>query len=214
VKQCRIVIADDHSIVREGLKGLIQKEPQLSIVGEAENGEELLAVLDTLPSDLVVMDIAMPKMDGLTALKEIKHKHPKIKVLIFSMLKDFEHFEHARLHGALGYLAKDDAGEELLKAIKMVRRGKKYVSPSVTTVLAGRQMRSLESGDSPSLEILTKREKQILQLVATGMPNKNIAAALHISIHTVENHRANLSNKLGLKNTASLVKYALAKGLV
>lgn len=214
MNHCRIVVADDHSIVREGLKGLIHQEPQLKVVGEAKNGKELLALLNALKCDLVVMDIAMPEMDGLSALKEIKRSYPGLKILIFSMLKDYEHFEHARAHGALGYLAKDDAGEELVKAIKTVLQGKNYVSPSVTTLLAGRQLRSIENGKSPSLEILTKRERQVLELIAKGMANKNIAAALKISIHTVENHRAHLSDKLGLKNTAALVKYAMAKGLV
>lgn len=211
---CRIIIADDHSIVREGLKGVIQQEPPLKVVGEAANGKELLALLGTLKCDLVVMDIAMPEMDGLTALKEIKRRHPGVKVIIFSMLKDYEHFEHARAHGASGYLAKDDAGDELVRAIKTVLQGKNYVSPSVTTLLAGRQLRAMENGESPSIEILTKREKQVLELVAKGLANKNIAAELKISIHTVENHRAHLSDKLGLKNTAALVKYAMAKGLV
>jgi DNA-binding NarL/FixJ family response regulator len=209
----RIIIADDHNVVREGLKALIKKDPLLRVVGEAGNGNELLAQLKSTPCDLVVIDIAMPEMDGLSALKGIKRNYPNLKVLMFSMLKDYEHYKNARLHGASGYLAKDDTGDELITAINSVLKGNNYVSSSVTTLLAERQMRSLEYGEYPSLEILTKREKQVLELIAKGKANKNIAAKLKISIHTVENHRAHLSEKLGLNNTASLVKYALAKGL-
>ena len=209
----KIIIADDHNVVREGLKVLIKKDPQLRVVGEAGNGEELLVILKSVPCDLIIVDIAMPEMDGLSALKEIKRLYPRLKVLMLSMLKDYEHFKNARIHGASGYLAKDDAGDELITAIKSVLKGKNYVSSSVTTLLAERQIRSLENGEYPSLEILTKRERQVLRLIAKGLANKNIAAKLKISVHTVENHRAHLSDKLGLNNTASLVKYAIAKGL-
>jgi len=214
MNRCRVVIADDHSVVREGLKVLINKDPCLKVVGEADNGEKLLALLNSKKCDLAIVDIAMPEMDGLTALKEIKRKYPKLKVLVLSMLKDYEHFKRAKAYGASGYLAKDEAGGELITAINTVQKGNNYVSPSVTTLLAERQMRYMENGEAPSFEILTKREKQVLKLVAKGDPNKKIASDLKISIHTVENHRAHLSDKLGLKNTASLVKYAISKGLI
>ena len=213
MSSCRIIIADDHSIVREGLKGLIENEPGLKIVGEAGNGIELIARLKSIKCDLIIIDIAMPEMDGLAAIKEIRRKYPRLKILVLSMFVDYEHFEHARVLGASGYLAKDEAGDELLSAIKMILSGKRYVSPSVTTLLAERQLRSIEDSEYPSIEILTKRERQILKLIASGMANKNTASELKISIHTVENHRAHLSEKLGLKNTASLVRYAIAKGL-
>jgi DNA-binding NarL/FixJ family response regulator len=160
----RIIIADDHSVVREGLKVLIKKNPRLNIVGEAGNGIELLAQLKSKPCDVAIVDIAMPEMDGLAALKEIRRVYPGVKVLMLSMLKDYEHFRTARVNGAAGYIAKDDAGDELIAAIDSVA-------------------------------------------------NKNIASKLKISIHTVENHRAHLSDKLGLNNTASLVKYAIEKGI-
>lgn len=209
----RIIIADDHCIFREGLKTFIQREPDWSVVGEAENGLELLQMLKSLTCDLIIMDITMPEMDGLTALKEVKRMYPEIKVLMLSLMKDYEHFEQAKIFGASGYLAKDDAGEDLIPAIKKIMRGKLHISSSVTNLLAERQLRSMDDGESPSLEILTKRERQVLQLIAKGMTNKEVGCELKISVHTVENHRAHLLEKLGLKNAVSLVKFAISKGL-
>lgn len=214
MKEYAIVLADDHGILREGLKGLLSKQPGLRVVAEAKNGRELLAILKTTACDLAIIDIAMPHIDGLTALEEITRTHPNVRVLILSMLNDFEHFSRAKALGAWGYLAKEDAGDELIHAVEKIRSGKMYVSPSVTTLLAERQLHLMESGNAASIEILTKREKQVLELIAHGKANKQIALELKISIHTVENHRAHLSEKLGSKNTASLVKFAIEKGLV
>ncbi|MBF0408082.1 MAG: response regulator transcription factor [Candidatus Riflebacteria bacterium] len=211
---CKIVLADDHRIFREGLKSLLQTDPGLNVVGEAQSGIELLKLLKSVECDLAVVDIAMPEMDGLTALKEIKCRYPQIKVLILSMLNDYSHFLQAKTLGASGYLAKEDAGDDFIRAIDKIQKGKMYVSPSVMTLLAERQVHIMESEGTPSLEILTKREKQILGLITKGLSNKNIAAELTISIHTVENHRAHLLEKLNIKNTASLVKYAIGKGLI
>jgi len=214
MSNCRIIVADDHSVVREGVKSLINSQPGFEIVGEAKNGKEVLHILESLTVDLVVADISMPEMDGLTVLKEIKRKYPQIKVLILSMIKDYEHLEHARIHGASGYLSKDDAGDELIPAINAIINGKNYISPSMTNLLAERQLCSMDKGVYPSFEFLTKREKQVLELIARGMANKEISAELKISVNTVENHRAHLCDKLGLKTTAALVKCAIAKGLV
>lgn len=212
--ECKIILADDHAILRTGLKSLINKEPRFKVVGEAGDGEALLAQLKSIKADLIVVDLSMPRMDGLAAIKEIRHKFPRIKILVLTMQKDHEHFKHAMMYGAHGFLLKDDAYEQLILAIKMILKGKKFISPSVATLETERFIRSLDETDVPSLEILSKREKEILKLVAQGLPNKTIAVKLKISIRTVETHRANLSNKLGIKNTAGLVKYALAKGLL
>lgn len=209
----KIIIADDHTFVRVGLKELINKDPDLIVVAEAKNGQELLDILTNKKCDLVVMDISMPQMDGVTAIKEIHQEYPQLNILILSMLKDYAHFHEVMDHGASGYMVKDDAPDQLVFAIKTILRGKKHVSPLVTTMLADREIRSLDEA-VPSLEILTKREKQILTLIAQSTPNKNIAAKLKISIRTVEHHRANLTDKLGFKDPASLVKYAMAKGLI
>lgn len=210
----KIILTDDHAVVREGLKNLIQKDPSLTVIAEAQDGQELMDLLQSLKCDLIIMDISMPNKDGVTALKEIRRKYPKAKVLILSMLKDFQHFEEVMRHGASGYMVKDDAPDQLLLAIKTIIRGNKFVSPSVSKVLVDRQLRSVDDGEVPSLEILTKREQQVLIMIAKGLANKNIAAKLKLSIRTVEHHRANLTDKLGLKTPAALVKYAIDKGIV
>lgn len=210
----KIILADDHAILRAGLRSLINKEPAFKVAGEAGDGEELLDQLESIKADLIVMDLSMPRMDGLAAIKEIRQKFPKIKILVLTMQKDHEHFKRAMMYGANGFLLKDDAYEQLVLAVKMILKGKKFVSPSVATLETERFIRSLDETDAPSLEILSKREKEILKLVARGLPNKAIAVRFKISIRTVETHRANLTNKLGIKNTAGLVKYALSKGLL
>jgi DNA-binding NarL/FixJ family response regulator len=208
----KIIIADDHTFVRVGLKELINKDPDLNVIAEAKNGRELLNLLDNKKCDLAVVDISMPEMDGVSAIRVIREAYPLTKILVLSMLRDYAHFHEVMSHGASGYIVKDDAPEELVLAIKSILKGKKFISPSVSSMLTDREVRSLDEA-VPSLEILTRREKQILTMIAKGMPNKNIAAQLKISIRTAEHHRANLTYKLGLKDTASLIKYALAKGL-
>ncbi len=210
----KIILADDHAVVRVGLKDLIQKDPTLTVVAEAQDGQELIDLLPSRQFDLIVMDISMPNKDGLTALKEIRRKYPKAKVLILSMLKDFQHFQEVMRRGASGYIVKDDAADQLVLAIKTILLGKRFVSPSVSKMLVDRQLRSVDAGEDPSLGILTNREKQVLVMIAKGMANKNIAAKLRISIRTVEHHRANLTDKLGFKTPAALVHYAISKALI
>lgn len=214
MKECRIILADDHNILRDGLKSILAKYPEWKVVGEAKNGNDLLEMLKTVTCGMVILDIAMPGMDGLTALKEIKSHYPHIKVLMLSMLNDFTHFEKAKSFGASGFMSKEDAGDELPWAIEKILGGKMYVAPSVNKLLAERQLRLMENDNSPSVEVLTKREKQVLCMIAQGMTNKDIALDLKISVHTVENHRANLSEKLGSKNVAFLVQFAIEKGLI
>ena len=210
----RIFLADDHEIFRQGLVSLIEKDHDLTIAGQAKDGEDLLAQLKNVKCDVVVTDLSMPNMDGLAAIKAIRKKYPKIKILILTMLKDYEHFKHAMGSGASGYLLKDDAFDQLSMAIKLIMRGKKYVSPSVSAMETDRLLRSIDEAEDPSSDILTKRESQILKCVTSGLANKNIASKLKISIRTVEAHRTNLSNKLGIKTTAGLVKFAISKGLI
>jgi DNA-binding NarL/FixJ family response regulator len=210
----RIILADDHEMLRAGLKGLLDKEPDFKVVAQAADGEQLLEKLSTVKVDCVVMDLSMPNLDGLATLKEIKKRFPKVKCLVLTMQKDQEHFKSAMANGATGYILKDNAFDLLVMAIKMVMKGKSYISPAISDLIAEQYVRSVKDGDMPSLEILTAREKEILKLVAQGHANKNIAAKLKISIRTAETHRSRLIHKLGLKTTASLVKYALAKGLI
>ena len=214
MNEYKIILADDHSLFREGVKSLLAKDTDLKVVAEVKNGKDLLSRLQSVECDLVIMDIAMPEMDGLTALVEVKRKFPQVKVLVMSMLNDFSHFEQAKAHGASGYISKDDAGDELLRGIAAVRKGKMFVSPTIMTVLGERQIHLLEDGKNPSVETLTKRERQVLGLIVRGMTNKCIGEKLGISIHTVENHRAHVFEKLGFKSVASLVKFAMEKGIL
>src|SRR5208283_2429279 len=210
----RIILADDHEILRAGLKSLLDKEPDFKVVAQARDGQELLDKLTSVKADCVVMDLSMPNLDGLATLKEIQKQFPKVKCLVLTMQKDQEHFKRAMANGASGYILKDNAFDLLVMAIKMVMKGKTYISPAISELIAEQYVRSIKDGDIPSLEILTEREKEVLKLVAQGNANKNIAARLKISIRTAETHRNRLIHKLGLKTTASLVKYALAKGLI
>ncbi len=209
----RIMLADDHQILRAGLKDLIEKDKAFKVVGQAKDGDELLSLMHSVKCDLVIMDLSMPGCDGMQAIQEVRVKFPKVKILVLTMQKDQEHFKHAMAHGASGYVLKEDAYDQLLMAVKMILRGKKFVSPTISKLLMDYYVRSLDEAQSSSLDILTKREQQILQFIGNGMANKNIASRLKLSIRTVETHRANLSHKLGIKNTAGLVKYALSKGL-
>jgi len=210
----RIFLADDHEIFRQGLVSLIEKDQDLKIAGQAKDGEDLLSQLKDIKCDVIVTDLSMPNMDGLAAIKAIRRKFPKIRILVLTMLKDHEHFKHAMAQGASGYLLKDDAFDQLSMAIKLIMKGKQYVSPSVSAMETDRFLRSLDEAEAPSLDILTKRERQVLKCVTGGLANKNIASKLKISIRTVEAHRTNLTNKLGIKTTAGLVKFAISKGLV
>lgn len=214
MNDCRIILADDHEILREGLRSLIQKEKGFRVVGEAPDGACLLDLLKKTRCDVVILDLAMPNMDGMIATKHIRECYPAVKILILTMLKDHEHFKRAMANGAQGYLIKDEAFDQLIIAVKSVMKGKQFVSPSVASLLTDRYVRSPEEADSPSLDILTRREIQILKSIAGGAPNKNIAVELGLSVRTVETHRSNLTNKLGIKTTAGLVKFAISKGLV
>ena len=210
----KIILADDHEILREGLKSLIEKDKDFRVVSQVKDGDELLSRLNSVKCDLVVLDISMPNRDGIQAIQEIKKKFPSVKILVLTMQKDQEHFKRAISYGASGYILKDDAYDQLMTAVKMVLKGKKFISPIVKNLLTDYYVRSLDEAESSSLDILTKRERQILTLISGGLPNKNIAAKLKLSVRTVEAHRANLTNKLGIKSVAGLVKYAMSKGLI
>jgi len=211
----KIILSDDHEMLRAGLKGLLEKEPDFKVVAQAKDGEDLLEKLPSAKADCLVIDLSMPNMDGLATLKEIRKRFPKIKSLVLTMQKDTEHFKHAMAAGACGYILKDSAIDHLVMAIKMIMKGKQFISPAISNLIAEQYVRSMDQeGDIPSLEILTSREKEILRRIAEGKANKNIAASLKISIRTVETHRSHLIQKLGLKTPASLVKYAITKGLI
>ena len=209
----RIVVADDHALFRQGLKGVLSGAADLEVVGEAGDGLELLNLLklSKLDPHLVILDISMPNLRGLEAIREIKTMHSNVKILIVTMHKDKEYLYQALADGADGYFLKKDADTELFAAIKRIRNGNIYVSPHLSEKLED-DWKQIRGGFGKP--ILTNREKQVLKLIAEGKLNKEIAEVLFVSVHTIERHRANIINKLNLKKTADLVKYAIQKGYV
>jgi DNA-binding NarL/FixJ family response regulator len=201
---------------RQGLKRIIEERADLEVAGEADCGRELLRLLENSVPDLIILDISMPNLRGLEAIPQIKMKHPKVKILVLTMHKDLEYLHQAITAGAGGYLLKEDADSELFSAIDRVRQGKIYVSPNLAEGLTDDWVK-ISRGDYRSLvepESLTIREREVLKLIAEGKSGKEIGDLLFISARTVERHRANIMEKLNVKKTADLVKYAVQKGYV
>jgi DNA-binding NarL/FixJ family response regulator len=214
-KPHRILIVEDHRILREGLRSLLSSNPDLEVAGEAADGLEAVRAVETCAPELVLIDLAMPRMDGLDAIREIKNKSPDVKVLVLTVNKAEEYVLAALKAGANGYLLKDATYAELKLGIEYVLSGKTYLSPEVSA----RMVTSYIEGAAPekassSLDTLTQRERQVLKLVAEGYPNRRIADYLCISVKTVEKHRSNLMKKLDLHNASELTSFALEKGLV
>jgi len=209
----RIVLAEDHILVREGIKKIIEDFADLQVVGEVSDGLQLLEFLQGLPVNMVILDISMPNLSGIEATREIKHNFSEVKVLILTMHKKKEYLNDALAAGADGYLLKEDAAKELLSAIKKTRQGEIYVSPLLSTELAtlyAQAHRKLP--DLPSQETLTPREIEIIKLIAEGKSSKEIAALLFLSFRTIQNHRTKIMRKLHLKKNVDLVKYAIQMG--
>lgn len=214
MKQVRILIAEDHTILRQGLLALLSSNPEFEVVGEAEDGREAIRCVEKLRPDLVLMDLSMPRMNGTEAVEEIKKRHPETKVLVLTVHKSEEYILATLQAGADGYVLKDVTHVELMLAIKSVLAGKAYLSPEISDkviegYLEGRRPKSKSSWDT-----LTQREREVLKMIAEGHKNKEIAEHLCISSKTVEKHRANLMQKLNLHSAASLTTYAVEKGLV
>ena len=211
----RIVIAEDYTILREGLRALLSSRPEFEVVGEAEDGRSAIQCIERLKPTLVLMDLSMPRMNGMDAIREIKKKSPETKILVLTVHKQEEYILATFKAGADGYALKDSTQAELVMAIKSVLMGKPYVSPGISEkviegYLEGR--RTLKS--RTPYETLTHREREILKLIAEGCKNKEIADDLCISVKTVEKHRANLMEKLGLHNVQALTAFAIERGLV
>jgi DNA-binding NarL/FixJ family response regulator len=214
-KRYRIVIAEDHRILREGLRFLLSSNPDFEIVGEAEDGRGAIRCVDKLRPDLVLMDLSMPKMNGLDAIAEVKNHCPDTKVLVLTVHKAEEYVFESLKAGADGYLLKDATHNELMLAVGNVLEGKPYLSPGISgNLVAGYLKGRKPSKPKLSLEILTRRERQVLKLIGEGHKNKEIADYLCVSVKTVEKHRANLMNKLDLHSGSALTAYAMEKGLI
>ena len=211
-----IVLADDHVLVRQGLRRILEGRADLKVIGEANDGLELLNLLMTVSPDMIILDIFMPNLRGIEAIHEIKRMNPDAKVLILTMHKDKEYLYLALSAGAKGYLLKEDADKELFSAIEKVRQGRTYVSPYFSEQVID-DVVHIGRGDSKSvfdLDPLTVREKEILKLIAEGKSSKEIAHLLSISVFTVNNHRASIMEKLNLNKATDLVKYAIRKGYI
>jgi DNA-binding NarL/FixJ family response regulator len=211
----RVLIAEDHTLLRAGLRALLAQESDIEIVGEADNGRDAIRSIPTLAPDLVLMDLTVPGTDGFEAIAEIKRRRPQIRILVLTLHRSEEYVHQSLKAGADGYILKDATHDELRVAIRSVLNGKTYLSPDIAnTVISGYLGNGKSAGVASAWETVTNRERQVLKLVAEGRPNKSIAEYLRLSVKTVEKHRSNLMKKLDLHNASTLTAFAIAKGLV
>ncbi|HET9400625.1 MAG TPA: response regulator transcription factor [Candidatus Acidoferrales bacterium] len=215
MKKVRILLADDHTVMRAGLRALLERQPKLEVVGEAEDGRQTVDLASSLLPDVVVVDIAMPILNGMEATRQMVAKEPAISVVILSMYSDETYVMRALRAGARAYLLKDSAVGDLVHAIEAVTQGKSFFSPRISRILMDDYVRELEKrGSADTYELLTTREREILQLVAEGRTNKEVATKLNISPYTAETHRRRILQKLNLHSSAELVLYAVRKGII
>ncbi len=211
----RVLLADDHGVVRKGLRFLLSQDPAIEIAGEAEDGREAVRLASELQPAVVIMDIAMPLLNGLDAAAQISRSNPRTAVIILSMHSDEEFLIRALSAGAKGYLLKDSAEADVLRAVHAVAQGRTYFSPAMAHTLLEDYMRRLQQeGLQDRYDLLTDREREVLQLLAEGRSNKEVASLLGLSIHTVDTHRTNFMQKLNLHNTAEIVIYAMRKKII
>jgi DNA-binding NarL/FixJ family response regulator len=210
----RILIADDHTILRAGIRSLLDMVPDFEVVGEVDNGKDAIYQAGQLKPDLLLSDLSMPKTNGTEAIQHIKSRYPDIKILVLTVHKTEEYVHAALKAGANGYVLKDDTSDELISAIKNIAAGKTYLSPSICSeVVMGYLADPGKERISTSIEQLTSREREVMKLIAEGYRNKDIAEYLSISLKTVEKHRSNMMKKLDLHSSSSITSYAIKNGL-
>ncbi|HZT39638.1 MAG TPA: response regulator transcription factor [Bryobacteraceae bacterium] len=215
MQQIRILLADDHRVMRSGLKLLLEREPDLRVVGEASDGRETVAMAERENPDVVVMDIAMPAMNGIEATRQIVARNPDTAVAILSMHSDESYVIRSLKAGAKAYLLKDSAEADLIAAIRAITDGKSFFSPAISRLLKEEYVRELhDRGVEDTYDLLTTREREILQLIAEGRTNKEIANLLNLSLYTVETHRTHILQKLNLHSVPELILYAVRKGII
>jgi two-component system, NarL family, response regulator NreC len=215
VKKIRIVIADDHGIVRTGLRLQLDRNENFEVVGEAADGRDAVRLSETLVPDIVIMDIAMPNLNGIEAAAQIVKSQPTVGVIILSMHSDETYIMRTLAAGAKGYLLKENAEVDLYRAIEVVAQGKPFFSPAIANTLLEDYMRQMQQrGLRDSYDLLTDREKEILQLLAEGKSNKEVATILNLSTNTVETHRTRMMQKLDLHSAAEIVLYAVRKRII
>ena len=211
----RILLADDHVVMRRGIRALLERRPDFQVVAEAGDGREAVELTETHAPHVVVADIAMPNLNGIEAARQIAQKSPQTAIVILSMHSDESYVLRALKAGARGYLLKDSPESDLINAILAVHEGKAFFSPAISKMLVEDYMRQLQQrGADDSYELLTMREREVLQLLAEGKSNKDVAGILNLSIHTVETHRSNILQKLNLHGTPEMILYAIRKGVI
>jgi len=211
----RVLLADDHGIVRKGLRFLLDRQPGMEVVGEAADGRDAVRLAENVSPDIVIMDIAMPSLNGIEATAQMVKRNSKIGVIMLSMHSDEDYLLSALNAGAKGYLLKDSAEEDLVRAVQSVNRGTPFFSAAIARTMLEDYMRYLQQRNlQDSYELLTEREKEVLQLLAEGKSNKEVGAILEISVYTVDTHRLHLMQKLNLHNTAEIVLYAVRKKII
>lgn len=209
----RVLLADDHKIVRDGLRALLTRSANIEVVGEAENGRATLLLARQLKPDIIIMDVAMPDLNGIEATRQILSDLPETKVVAVSMHSDRRYVSEMLKAGAAAYLSKDYAFDELEKTIAAVSAGKIYLSPDISGVVVENYVRQTPQAEATAYSLLSDREREVLQLLAEGKTAKEIAEDLHLSIKTVETHRSNIMTKLNIHRLAELTKYAIREGL-
>ncbi len=213
MNKIKVLLAEDHTIVRKGLRSLLADESGIQVVGEAEDGQQAVQKTIQLLPDVVVMDITMPVLNGLEATRQIKKLCPQVKVVVLTVHTTAEHIFQILRAGASAYVVKQGAVNELIEAIQTACRGETYLSPAISRQLVDEYGRRAEAM-ADRYERLTSREREVLQMIAEGRTNREIAGLLHITVKTVEAHRAHLMDKLGLRSIAELTRYALHKGMI
>jgi len=215
MRTIRVLLADDHQLMRSGIRLMLERETDLSVVGEANDGREAVALAKSLRPDVVVMDIGMANLNGIEAAQQMTGDRAEIAVVMLSMHSDESYVLRALKAGARGYLLKDSAEADLIKAVHAVAGGKSFFSPAVSKVLLDDYVRKLRrSRTEDAYDLLTPREREVLQLIAEGKSNKDIANLLNLSVYTVESHRSNLMEKLNVRGLPELILYAVRKGII
>ena len=213
--QIRVLLADDHGVLRKGVRSVVAQDPAIVIVGEASDGSEAVRLAEELSPDVVIIDIAMPALNGLDAAALIARRERRVGVIVLTMYSDEEYLVRAVSSGVRGYLLKDSAEPDLIRAVKAVAAGNTFFSPAIADMLFEDYVLRLQRREvQDSYDVLTDREKQVLQLLAEGRTNKEVATALALGLSTVETHRMNMMKKLGLRNTAEIVLYAVRKKIL
>jgi DNA-binding NarL/FixJ family response regulator len=214
MNRVRIVVADDHPVVRQGLRAVLQAQPDIAIVGEAADGREVLDLVEGLAPDVVLLDLMMPGLGGLEVTRRVAQRFPRVHIVILSMYADEGYVLEALRNGATGYVLKGASAADLVRAVREVAQGRRYLSPPLSERAIQSYVEKAGAAPLDLYETLTAREREVLQLAAEGQSNPDIAVRLGISFRTAETHRANLMRKLGLQNQTDLIRYALRRGII